>query len=197
MGSRRLTAWAMARFRYFVFGRYSSSCFYLKQRYVCISKHNIVDTGFSPRLQVKPIWAQSTELDPIFGPEIGDGYRIQSPKRCVLKLKQDVVLHKNKTLGNIQKHNICTILLIDAIYLPYVAWKHKETDFPILYLELVVKFLIASLLLNGQLITFSMNIFANKYFKCVMMIVSPTSLLSLWSIQTRNFIFLVTKTKLF
>jgi hypothetical protein len=37
-----------------------------------------------------------------------DGDRIQSPKRYVLKNKQDGVLDKNRTMENVQKHNICT-----------------------------------------------------------------------------------------
>jgi hypothetical protein len=41
-----------------------------------------------------------------FLPEDGD--RIQSPKRRVLKYKQEDVLDKNRTTDNVQKHNICT-----------------------------------------------------------------------------------------
>jgi hypothetical protein len=37
-----------------------------------------------------------------------DGSRIQSTKRCVLTYKQDGVLDKNRTVVNVQKHNICT-----------------------------------------------------------------------------------------
>jgi hypothetical protein len=33
---------------------------------------------------------------------------IQSPKRCVLKEKQDDILDKDKTMNNVQKRNICT-----------------------------------------------------------------------------------------
>jgi hypothetical protein len=32
---------------------------------------------------------------------------MQSPKRCVLKNKQDGVLDKDKKMDNVQKHNIC------------------------------------------------------------------------------------------
>jgi hypothetical protein len=39
-----------------------------------------------------------------------DRDRIQSPKRCVLKNKQDNVLDKDKTKSNIQKRNILTII---------------------------------------------------------------------------------------
>jgi hypothetical protein len=35
---------------------------------------------------------------------------VQSPKRCVFKYKQDGVLDKNRRVGNVQKHNICTFL---------------------------------------------------------------------------------------
>jgi hypothetical protein len=37
-----------------------------------------------------------------------DGDGIQSTKRCVLKYIQDGVLDKNRTMANVQKHNICT-----------------------------------------------------------------------------------------
>jgi hypothetical protein len=37
-----------------------------------------------------------------------DGDRIQSPKRCVLKHKQDEILDKDETMDNVQKHNFCT-----------------------------------------------------------------------------------------
>jgi hypothetical protein len=36
-----------------------------------------------------------------------DGDIIQSPKRRVLKYKQDGVLDKNRTMDNVQNHNIC------------------------------------------------------------------------------------------
>jgi hypothetical protein len=35
-----------------------------------------------------------------------DGDRIQSPKRCVLKYKQDGALDKIRAMANVQKHNI-------------------------------------------------------------------------------------------
>jgi hypothetical protein len=41
-----------------------------------------------------------------------DGDRIQSPKRCVLKNKQNGVLDKDKTMDNAQKHNICTLFMV-------------------------------------------------------------------------------------
>jgi hypothetical protein len=37
-----------------------------------------------------------------------DGEKIQSPKRCVLKYKHDGILNIKRTLGIVQKHNICT-----------------------------------------------------------------------------------------
>jgi hypothetical protein len=42
------------------FGHYPSSCRSLKRRPVSLSKHNVSETGFCLRLQVKP-----TQLDPI------------------------------------------------------------------------------------------------------------------------------------
>jgi hypothetical protein len=41
-----------------------------------------------------------------------DGDRIQFPKRCVFKEKRDGVLNKDKTMGNVQKRNICRILSV-------------------------------------------------------------------------------------
>jgi hypothetical protein len=35
-----------------------------------------------------------------------DGKRMQSPKRCILKYKQDGVLDKNRRMDNVQNHNI-------------------------------------------------------------------------------------------
>jgi hypothetical protein len=52
--------------------------FIQKRRPVYISKHNVSENGFYLRLQVKP-----TQLGPI------DRARTHSPKRCVLKYKQD------------------------------------------------------------------------------------------------------------
>jgi Zn-finger protein len=37
-----------------------------------------------------------------------DGDRIQSPKRCVLKNKEDGVSDIKRTMDNVQKHNIYT-----------------------------------------------------------------------------------------
>jgi hypothetical protein len=47
-------------YKNYVFGHYSSSCLYLKRPPVCLLKHNVSDTGFCLRLQVKP-----TQLGPI------------------------------------------------------------------------------------------------------------------------------------
>jgi hypothetical protein len=38
-----------------------------------------------------------------------DGDRIQSPKRCVLKYKEDDVLDKDRRMDNVQEHNICIV----------------------------------------------------------------------------------------
>jgi hypothetical protein len=46
-------------YKYYVFGRYPSSCLYLKT-VLFIFKHNVLETGFCLRLQVKP-----TQLSPI------------------------------------------------------------------------------------------------------------------------------------
>jgi hypothetical protein len=46
--------------KYYVFRHYPSSCFYLKRRPVSLSKHNVSETGFCLRLQVRP-----TQLGPV------------------------------------------------------------------------------------------------------------------------------------
>jgi hypothetical protein len=41
-------------YKYYVFGHYPSSCLFSKSRPVSFSKHNVSETGFCPRPQVKP-----------------------------------------------------------------------------------------------------------------------------------------------
>jgi hypothetical protein len=54
-----------------------------------------------PKIGISSIdWAQLSR----FLPEDGD--RIQSPKHCILKYKQDGVTDKNRKMYNVQKHNI-------------------------------------------------------------------------------------------
>jgi hypothetical protein len=67
-------------------------------------KHNVSETGFCLCHLVKPtqfgpIDGASPYLRPTEQDFPGDGVRIQSPK-CL-------VLNKNRTIGNIQKRNIC------------------------------------------------------------------------------------------
>jgi hypothetical protein len=82
-----------------------------KNRPVYFSKHNVSETGFCLRLQVKP-----TQLGPIdrdspclrIGPNFTeDGDRIISETSCFEKETRQF-LDKDKTMGNVQKHNICT-----------------------------------------------------------------------------------------
>jgi hypothetical protein len=47
-------------YKYYVSGHYPLSCFYVKTHPVYTLKHNILETGFSLHLQVKP-----TQLGPI------------------------------------------------------------------------------------------------------------------------------------
>jgi hypothetical protein len=42
------------QYKYYVSGHYPSSCLNLKHRPVYFSKHNVSETGFCLRLQVKP-----------------------------------------------------------------------------------------------------------------------------------------------
>jgi hypothetical protein len=44
-----------------------------------------------------------------------DGDRTQSPKRCVLKNKQDGVLDKDRTMDSVNKQNICPHYVIFSI----------------------------------------------------------------------------------
>jgi hypothetical protein len=46
-------------------------------------------------------------LDPTEKVLPDDGDRIQSPKRYVLKYKQDDILHKDETMDNIRERNGC------------------------------------------------------------------------------------------
>jgi hypothetical protein len=50
----------LTAYKYYVFGHYRSSCLHLKNRRVYFSKHDVSETGFCLRLQVKP-----TQLGPI------------------------------------------------------------------------------------------------------------------------------------
>jgi hypothetical protein len=66
---------------------------YLKNHPVYFLKHNVSETGFYFRLQVKP-----TE------------FQFQYPKRCVLKNKQGGVLDKDKKMYNVR--NIIFVLMV-------------------------------------------------------------------------------------
>jgi hypothetical protein len=71
--------------------------FCLKCRPVYIPKHNVSETEFHLRPRVKP-----SQLGRIkrASPHIRlDGCRIRSPKRCVLKYKQDDILDKRRVDG--------------------------------------------------------------------------------------------------
>jgi hypothetical protein len=60
------------QYKYYVSGHYPSSRFYLKHHPLCISKHNVSESGFSLRLQVKP-----TSLSPLDGASHTSGDRRQ------------------------------------------------------------------------------------------------------------------------
>jgi hypothetical protein len=94
------------------FGHYPSSCLCLKHHPVYFSKHDVSQTGFCLRLQVKP-----TQLGPI--DRASPSLRTPMPA-CVLKNKQDVVLDKDKTMDNVQ-NTIFVLMyhrhkLLDLIY---------------------------------------------------------------------------------
>jgi hypothetical protein len=73
-----------------------------KHRPFYISKH-VSETGFCLRLQVKP-----TQLGPIDKPS--PYLRTESSLRNFVfwNINRTVFLDKNKTIDNVQKHNICT-----------------------------------------------------------------------------------------
>jgi hypothetical protein len=75
------------KYKYYVVRHYPSSSLYLKCRPVSLSKLALSDLVL---------------------PEDGD--RIQFPKYCVLKEKQEDSLNKEKTIDNVQKHKISTNL---------------------------------------------------------------------------------------
>jgi hypothetical protein len=56
-------------------------------------------------------------------PEGGD--RIQSPKRCDLKHKQDDILDKDQTMDNVQEPNICTNLPSSENFRSYLQQRVK------------------------------------------------------------------------
>jgi hypothetical protein len=88
-------------YKYYVFGHYPSSCLYLKRRPVYFSKLSVSETGFCLRLQVRP-----TQLGPIYRASPHLQTPMSVPRWGVLKNKQDGVLDKDKTMGNVQKRNI-------------------------------------------------------------------------------------------
>jgi hypothetical protein len=77
------------QYKYYVAGHYSSPCLYLKTPFLFTFQH----TTFR-RLDCVSVLPE-------------DGDRIRSPKRCVLKNNQDGVLDQDKTMDNVQEHNIC------------------------------------------------------------------------------------------
>jgi hypothetical protein len=91
---RSLWRWYISK-KYYVFGHYPSSCLYLKHRPVYFSKHNVSETGFCLDWAQQSRFYLNTETE-------------SSLRNVVLKNKQDGALDKDKTLDNVQKHNICT-----------------------------------------------------------------------------------------
>jgi hypothetical protein len=76
-------------------------------RPVYISEHNVSETGLCLLLQVKP-----TQLAPIDRASgyLRNEYGIQSPKRCVLKHKQEGVL--DKTRRSVISRNLIFLLRV-------------------------------------------------------------------------------------
>jgi hypothetical protein len=75
---------------------------------VYFSKHSVSETGFCLRLQVKLVQLGPMDIaSPTEQVLPEDGGRIKSPK-LVSKYKQDGVLDNNRTMYNVQKHNILT-----------------------------------------------------------------------------------------
>jgi hypothetical protein len=75
---------------------------------------NICDDGIL--VKVLWFWTLSFVLSLSIGPNLQVlpevGNRIHSPKRCVLKDKQDNVLDKGRMMDNVQKHNIFTGIFV-------------------------------------------------------------------------------------
>jgi hypothetical protein len=76
--------------------------FMQKHRHVYFSKHNVSETGFCLRLQVK----HTTQLDLIdrASPYLRSGLR----NVVFCKTNRTVFLDKDRTMDNVQKHNIYT-----------------------------------------------------------------------------------------
>jgi hypothetical protein len=91
------------QYNYYVSGHHPLSCLYLET--VLFFSIPVSETGLCLRLQVKPTLAPSIGPTQEVLPE--DGERVQSRKR-VLKKKIGRSLDKDKTMDNVQKHNICT-----------------------------------------------------------------------------------------
>jgi hypothetical protein len=87
--------------------------FIWKNRPVYFSKHKVSETGFCLRLWVKP-----THLSPInraspYFRTIGSGFYLKTETESSLqnvvfwKINRTVSLDKDRTMDNVQKHNIC------------------------------------------------------------------------------------------
>jgi hypothetical protein len=99
-------------YKYYVSGHYPSSRFYLKHHPVYILKHNVSETGFCLRLHVKPTQLGSIDRA---GPEIGTSSvdwaqlnRFYMKTETESSLRNVVFSIINKTMANVQKHNICS-----------------------------------------------------------------------------------------
>jgi hypothetical protein len=94
------------RILYYVVGHYPSSCLYLKKPSCLFSKHNISETGFYLRLQVKP-----TQLGPI---DRANPYLRRETESSLWNvvfwtINRTVFLHKDRMMDNVQQHNICNV----------------------------------------------------------------------------------------
>jgi hypothetical protein len=93
------------KFKYYVSGHYSLSCFYLKTPSCLYYKTQVSETGFYLRPQENLLsWAQTREIVPISG----DVERIHLRNAVLCNINRTVFLDKNMTMDNVQKHNICT-----------------------------------------------------------------------------------------
>jgi hypothetical protein len=105
-------------YKCYVSGHYPSSCLYLKKSPDYFSKHNVSETGFCLRLQVKP-----TQLSPIdrVSPYLRTSIDWAQLSRFYLKTETKSsfrkvwfwkiirrFLDKDKTMDNVRKHNIRT-----------------------------------------------------------------------------------------
>jgi hypothetical protein len=118
------------QYTYYVSGHYPSSCFYLKHP-VYISKHNVSETGFSLRLQVK-----STQLGPIDRASPYLRTPVQAPRKGIQakhsinhlrELRQNIKILKTLYMCEVLHQSTTEIITGE---MKFTVWfQHKKNKF--------------------------------------------------------------------